>query len=87
MWRKLTAGAGLALARGSIDPCAANTTRLVCRFRHLTGLIAGCQAIGRAGIHRSLNHAMDTNRTRRRGGHLVDVGREDLQTVEYENRC
>ena len=36
-----------------IDPCAANTTRLVCRFRHLTGCIAGYRAIGRAGINRS----------------------------------
>ena len=33
-------------------PCAANTTRLVCRFRHFTGFIAGRRATGRAGIQR-----------------------------------
>ena len=43
-----------ALRAVPIDPCAANTTRLVCRFRHFTGFIAGCQAIGRAGINRDM---------------------------------
>ena len=36
--------------RNTMDPCAANTTWLVCRFRHFTGFIAGCRAMGRAGI-------------------------------------
>ena len=34
-----------------MDPCAANTTWLVCRFRHFTGFIAGCRSMGRAGIN------------------------------------